>query len=881
MRRIRAVFLRLGSLLQKSRRERELENELTSHLELHIDDNLRAGMTPGEARRQAILKLGGVEPTKENCRDRRGLPFLDMLFQDLRYGARTLAYNRGFAAVTVATLALGIGTSTAMFTVVQAILLRSLPYPQPERLLDISESNPLRPSTHNDVSLPDFLDWQRTTTAFSGMALYAGINDSGQSNYDLFLTGAGEPVRLKGLGVTTNLFDVLGVAPMMGRSFTSEEFYDGADRVAILSYGFWQTRFAADPQIVGRSISLNGMTRKVIGVMPRGFFFPSKEIQVFVPPMGFAPGDRYIKDRRLRFWRAIGRLRPGVSLEQARGQMAGIASRLEQMYPDTNGKMGVRLENLHATFAVSSRPALLMLLSAVAVLFLIVCSNVANLQLGRSAARVREFAIRQALGAGRGRLARQLLIESLILSVFGGLLGFGIAVAARAALLRFAPTAIPLYADLRIDNWVILFNIAITIAAPLLFGIGPALSAARPASLRDRGESASRSNRLARDFLVAVEIAFSVVLVVGAGLLIRSYVRLESVDLGFRTEHAVSFRVKVPDEPFLSRDEQVRKFSNIENRLRVLPGIEAVGASAKPLLRDTGGGSEATVEGRAGYERDLRINIITSGYFRAMGIPLLRGRFFNEFDTKSTAMVNVSLEKAYFHGENAVGRRIRLGLPTDVGSPWISVVGVVADQKQAALDRPVQPEIYLVASQYAPNSLTFVLRGPGDPGAVATAARRAVQSVDKDLTITDVATLGEVVQASIGDQRFRTSLLSAFAGIALLLAALGVYGVLAYSVAQRSTEIGIRMALGAPVPRLFGMVLGDGMRPVLAGSVLGFAGAYAVTRLIKSLLFGIEPADAPTYLLTTAILVTVALSACAIPASKAIRADPLVSLLQQ
>lgn len=657
---------------------------------------------------------------------------------------------------------------------------------------------------------------------------------------------------------------MLGVAPMLGRSFAGE------DHVAVLSYDCWQAEFGADSQIVGRSITLGGVRRDVIGVMPRGFFFPNKEVQVFIPPGDFTP-DRVFYDEGV-----IARLRPGVSLQQARAQMAAIGMRLQQAYPKTNATLEPRVEIFHSALAATARPALLMLFSAVGILFLIVCSNVAHLQLGRAASRLQEFSIRKALGAGRGRLVRQLFTESLLLSGLGGFLGLILASAARTATQRFAREAIPPYADLRIDTWVILFNLGITLLAPFLFGIGPALSTAGQENLRDRSPSSPSFKRSTRGLLVGAEVALSVVLVVGAGLLIHSFVRLENVDLGFRPEHTLSFRLDLGD--FVPSEEQrARQYAEIESGLLEQPGIEATGASVGPVLGGgSGGEATVTIQGR---ESRLRLELVTPGYFLAMRTPLLRGRFPNQSDTKKSgliAVVNSTFEKVYFPDKNTVGKQIVLGRRGAA-----TIVGVVADLKQEAIDRPVEPAAFIPSTQIIPNAVTFFVRGRGDRHALMAAARLAVHSVNPVVPLANVATVGELVQASVSGQRIRTTLLCLVAGAALFLAALGLYGVLAFSVVQRSTEIGIRMALGASAPRLFRMILLDGMRPVIIGAVLGFVAAYAASGLIRSFLFGTVPADPPTYLLTALILVAVSLFACAIPAMKAIRVDPMVSLRRQ
>lgn len=861
MRAIRSFLVRLRGVIQRSRQEQDLADEFESNIALHIEDNLRQGVSPKEARRQAILSFGSIELVKQDCRDRLGLPFLETFFYDLRYAARSLATSHIFTVVAVATLALGIGASTAMFTVAQAVLFRPLPYAHPDRLVGISEYERLKPSTGANVASADFAEWQRMSTVFSDMAAYIGIDERGKARLDFFLTGKDEPRVLKALVVSPNLFEVLGVAPILGHGFAQD------DHVVILSYTCWQAQFAGDPHIVGTSITLGGAPHVVMGVMPRGFFFPNKEIEVFVPMESVKP-DRIFYDEGV-----IARLRPGLSLEQARAQMSTIGARLQQEYPKTNTNLNTQVDRYHSTLAAPTRPALLMLFGAVGILFGIVCSNVAHLQLGRAASRVQEFRIRKALGAGSGRLIRQLLTESLVLSAAGGLLGLFFAAMARAALLRFAPEAVPTYADLRIDMSVLFFNVVATLAAPLLFGIGPAFSSARPEGLR--AESSPRSNRT-RTLLVGAEVALSTVLVVCAGLLIRSFIRLENVDLGFHTEHALSFRINSGN--FVLTDDQfARMYSNIEDRLLAQPGVEAAGATARPVLGGgSGGEATVTIQGR---DRALRLEVVTPGYLPAIRTTLLQGRLPNQSDAKKSALVvavNSAFERSYFPDNNAVGKQIILGHRGPA-----TIVGVIADLKQEKVDRPAQPAAFAISTQIAPRAVTFFVRGRGDPHSLLAAARRAVHSVDNAVPLTDIATFDELVQASISSQRIRTSLLSLLAGAALVLAALGVYGLLAWSVVQRSAEISIRMALGASAPRLVRMIVHDGMRPVIIGAIGGFAGAYAASWLIRSLLFGIVPADLPTYLFTVLILAAVSFCACAIPAMKASHADPMASLRQQ
>jgi putative ABC transport system permease protein len=882
--RLLVLLSRVRAVVSGRRVDADLNQEIDAHLALLTEDNIRRGMTRDEARRQARLRFGGVAQLAESQREQRGFPGVDIALRDVRFALRVLRKTPGFTAVAVLTLAVGIGASTTMFSVARAVLLRPLPYEDPNRLVRIFEANPLKRWTRNVVAPANFSDWQKQNTVFTEIAAYNGTDDEGKSRFSLFLTGSGEPQRLKALSVSANLMRVLGVAPMLGRSFTDDENFEGKGRVVILSSGVWQRLFAGDPRIVGRTMSLSGRTYDVIGVMPSGFFFPGRDVQLWVP-FGYKPSV-FAQARRPHWLSVIARRRPGVSLARAEEEMTAIAARLERTYPDTNTKMGVRLEGFHDSMALEARTPLLMLLAAVGFLFLIVCVNLANLQLGRAAGRAREMTIRQALGASRGRLIQQLLTEGLVLSMLGGAAGLAVAAAGRAALLQLAPSALPIFADLRIDRAVLIFNLALSMVAPIVFGLVPAVSSSRADALNDRSESTAPHHRSTRAVLVACEVALSVMLVIGAGLLLRSLIQLQKIDPGFDRDHVVAFTLTLPGARYPDDADALRAFREIERRIREQPGIQAVGATSTLALRGFTWTGDATVEGRSAddYERELRHESITPDYFRALGARLLAGRFLNESDGGPNApkvtLVNETLAKKYFRGADALGKRITFGRPRD-NEPWVTIVGIVADAKQDGLDAPVQPEVYVPLADNTQNQMTLVVRAVGSTDGVLAAARAQVQEVDKDLALTDVTTLGDLVQASVGDQRFRTSLLSGFAGVALFLAALGIYGVLAYHVTQGRRELGIRLALGAPPTELFTMVVGQGMRPVLAGAAAGLAGAYATTALMTTLLFGIQPLDPATYALTTAILGVVALCACAVPASRATRVDPLVALREE
>ena len=862
--------------------DQDFDREVESHLAMMADDYRRRGMSEEEARRTARLRFGGPTQTREDQHDRRGLPLVETALQDVRYALRTLRRNPGFTFVVILTLAVGIGAVTSMFTVVRAVLLRPLPYTQPDRLIEISETNPLKGWTHTVAAPANVADWRARNTVFTDIAGYIGVDNRGASQMQRFLSVNGEPQPVNGIATTGNLFDVLGVRPLLGRTFTWSETFDGNDRVLVLSYGAWQSVFGGDPGIVGREVVLSGRSMTVVGVMPRDFFFPNRSAQ-FWASMGVKP-DVFVRMRRPHWLTTVARLRPGVSLVQARDQMTAIATELERTYPDTNTKMGVRLEPLHDIMAADARPTILMLFGAVAVLFLIVCANVASLQLGRGASRMREIAVRRALGAGRTRLVRQLLTEALLLSCLGAALGIALAAATPAILLRAAPSALPLFATPRIDFPVLLFAAALAIVAPVVFGLAPALSTSSVDRLAERAESGSRRTTVARDLLVVFEVGLSVVLVVGSVLLIRSLIHLQQVDPGFAPDRVVTFKVTLPRVKYPKDTDQVRVFADLERRLRNLPGVEAVGATSTLALRGYTWTGDASVEGRAAddYERELRHESVTPDYFAAMGTRLIAGRMLNEHDDarSNVTVVNEALARKYFPGKDAVGRRIKFGRPQD-SDPWITIVGVVADAKQDGMDKPARPEVYVPFAANAQNPATFVVRSDVDATPMVAAARQTVRAIDRDLLLTEVTTLDGLVRDSMSDERFRATMLSGFAGVALFLAVLGIYGVLAYFVSQRSRELGIRVALGARPRALFAMVVGQGMRPVAIGSAAGLAGAIALTGLMESLLFGVTPLDPITYASSIGVLAASALGACALPALRAARVDPLIAIREE
>ena len=878
--RLAALLSRVRGLFAARADDADFDAEIASHLQMLADEHVRRGLTPEQARRAARLDFGGSMQTVEQHRAGRSLPFVDTTLQDVRYALRSLWRYPAFSLVAIGTLAIGIGVGTSVFSFAGAVLLKPLPYARPGELVRIFETNPLKKWTRNIAAPANYADWKKRNGVFTEIAAYEQFSSNGSGAQDVFLTGRGEPQGLKSLGVSGNLFRTLGTAPLLGRTFSDDEEIEGKHRVAVLSYGLWQSAFGADPSIVGQSIALSGRAFDVVGVMPRDFFFPGKDVQIWVP-FGYSP-NIYVQSRRPHWLGVIARRKPGVALPRAQAEMDAIASALEREYPDTNTQMGVRLEGFHDSLAYDSRPALLMVSGAVGLLFLIVCVNIANLQLGRGASRMRELGIRTALGAGRGRLIRQLVTEGIVLSVVGGALGLAIALSGHSTLIAFAGSAVPLFADVAMDRTVALVAAGLTLTAPIVFAVVPALAGTRTAGMGDRSEGGTRHTSLLRSTLVAGEVALSIVLIVTALLLVRSLMRLQRVDPGFRPDHVSAFTLTLPGSRYPNAGARFKAFREIEQRLAAVPGIEAVGASSSIALRGYTWTGDATVEGRAptDYERELRHESVLPGYFRAMGVQLLTGRLLDDRDVLTSppvAVVNRALEVQYFRGEPAVGKRITYGRPND-RSPWVTIVGVVADEKQDGLEKPAQPEVYSSIAQQMQNPLTFVIRAQGNPETAIAAARSEVRAVDKDLALSDVVTLNDLVHESMGDERFRTALLSGFAGVALFLAALGIYGVLAYSVAQRMRELGIRLALGAQPASVFRMVIAEGMRPVAIGGAAGILGAFALGGLIKALLFGVEPLDPPTYLLALLALGSAALTACAIPAARATHVDPLVAL---
>ena len=859
-----------------------LDEDIRDHIARETQDNIERGMTPEVARHAAMRKFGNVTRVKEETREVWSVVWLAQLLTDVRFGLRMLRKNPGFTAVAVLTLALGIGANAAVFSVVYAVLLRPLPYKDPSSLIVVNETTPMVGTV--SVSYPNFLDWRNQSHTFSEMAAVRGVSFN--------LAGVTQPENISGDAVSPNFLTMMGVRPFLGRDFDVSEERAGTPPVILLSYSLWQSHFGGDPNIVGRTIKLDDRSFTIVGVLPSNYRSLDKTDVMLPIGVWITDNSEDAKERSSRGeLGVIGRLATGVSLTKARAEMEGIAARLATEYPASNDRFGVALQPVRDAFVSDIRPAILVLFGAVMFVLLIACANVANLFLVRGASRSKEVALRIALGASRGRIISQMLTESFVLAVLGGVLGLALAVAGIGGMSRLIPADILSGAEVNLNGAVLLFAAGVVMLAAFLFGLAPAIHLTKPdvqSELKEGGRSPSAGagqNRL-RAALATAEISLALILLVGAGLMMKSLYRLLEVDPGFRPDRVLTMGMDLRTQQY-SKDPAVLNFwQQVLDRVSALPGVEGAAVGTHLPLTDSHGRTDMTIEGmalpRPGNYPHPDVHTISPGFVATLGIPLLRGRTFTDADNENAprvGMINAMLARRFFPNEDPVGKRFVFGHPSAKNPPkWCTIVGVVSDTKMYGLANPARLEVYVPFRQDANSDMTLIVKSGADPAALTSAIREAVRSIDKDQPLIAISTMKELVGNSVATRRMTLVLLGLFSGLALVLGAIGIYGVISYSVAQRTHEIGIRMALGAPRRDVFRLVVGQGLKLAGIGIAIGIVAAFGLARLMSSLLYGVSAADFETFAGVATLLALVALLACYVPARRAMRVDPTVAL---
>jgi putative ABC transport system permease protein len=883
MRTARAWLSRLAGVFGRNKSDRELAAELASHLSLHTEENVRRGMTPEEARREALIRLGGVEQTKEIYRDRRSLPMIETLLQDVRFGARMLRKNLGFTVVAVLTLALSIGANTAIFSVIDAVLLRPLPYKNSDQLVSIATDNVQRGVTGLPVSFTKMTRVKEEARTLQSVGGYFPVNAS--------LTMHGAPEQIPAARASAGFFDVLGIVPAEGRGFLPEEDREGGADVAMISDGFWHSHFGTAPDLIGQTIPLDGKSVTVVGVLPANFHFPFQqpEPDVWLPrvfdPVALTPA---MIRTGASFLAVYARLQPGMSLTQSQAELNAINEAYKQDFPGFVDASNYSLEivSLKESLVGPLRVTLLLLLSAVGFVLLIGCTNIASMLLARSTTRQKEIAIRQALGASPPRLIRQLLTESVLLSALGGIVGVALAAGCLRLLRLLPPGTIPRIEEVSLDAGVLIFSLLLCVVTGIAFGLVPSLLASHRdvnETLKEsgRGSNEGRKSRGSRAALVVVEVAVAVVLVTSAGLLMKSFGNLIHVDPGFSPSGVTTFLMTLPKSRYPQPPQQAEFYRRLVESVQALPGVQSAGVSSfLPLagaLRYVYFCPEGTVCQGLGKDPVIAVRQITPDYLQTMRIPLLRGRVFNQQDiagVKPVVIINQTVAQKYFPAQDPIGRH----LANSRDKMPMEIVGVVGDVKFTGLNTPYIPEMYMPQAQNPAATMTLVVRSTSNPQPLIAAVRQKTAEIDRDLPFSGVASMSDVVSASVAQPRLTTQFTGFFAALALLLTAVGIYGVLAYSVTQRIHEMGIRMALGASRGEILKMVVGQGMKLVLCGLALGLVVSLGVTRLLASLLFGTGARDPLTFAAVTLLLIVVALLAAYIPARRAAMVDPIVAL---
>ncbi len=882
MRTVRIIKRRLQSLLQSSRADAELQREIEIHIAQLTKEAIAAGMTEAEARAAALREFGPLSQIQEECRDTRRVNWIEDLLQDLRYGLRTLRQSPGFTAVAVLTLALGIGANTAIFSIVDAVLLRALPYPDPNQLVLMFNIPVNRPDALSGISYRDFTEYRDHNEVFTAMA--------GNAFHNLTLTGAGEPSIVNTADVTPELFSLLNAKPLLGRTLLSDDGKAGAAAVAVLSEDLWRSRFGSNPNIIGQSIALDMRAFTVVGILPASFRYPDGAprqdvwISVLQDPL-FGP---MTSQPRVRLLGVLGRLKPGVSLVKAQAEMDTLGARFAKTYAAEDSGLAIRIRPYREIVVGNLKSALLILLSAVALVLLIACANVANLLLSKATSRGKEIAVRTALGASRARIIRQLLTESAVLGLIGGVAGVLLADWAVRGLQRFLPSDVVRIGSVHVGAPVLVFALLLSIAAALVFGIAPAL-VTKPASIKEGGERAgTRSSHHLRNFLAVAEVSLAMVLLIAGGLLIRSFALVTSVNPGFDPKDVTRAEVSLPQFQYATPRQWTAFADDLLARLHAQPGLRD-SALAAPLPMDRQGQASFpfSIVGDPplppGKSTTADYSTVSPDYFHVMRIPLLRGRLFSDQDSPSNprvAIISDTLARRYFPNQDPIGRQMRFGFPPNTNVSR-EIVGIVGDVRDVALSQNPGPMMYVPFAQAPLYGGEIVARSSLSTSSVAAAIRQVVNSIDKALPVTDIESFPDALGQSVSRERFRTFLLGSFGAIALVLAAVGIFGVISYSAAQRTHEIGIRMSLGAERGDILRLILGQGAKLALVGMAIGTVLAFLLTRWMASLLYSISATDPLTFTSVAIVLLAVALTACYIPARRAMRVDPMVALRYQ
>jgi predicted permease len=861
-----AWFNRLANLLRPARVSSEIEEELRYHIDARTADNIAAGMSREDARRDAVRRFGSAALSHERSFETEVFLWLETILHDLRYGARNLRSNPLVSTVAILSIALAIGASTAIFSVVHAVLLNALPYQDPDRIVILWGTDKVNNSIENNTSVPNFEDWRKQTRTLENLATYREVEASFTSN--------GTADWIEYAAVCGSFFGLMGRAPVLGRTFSTDE-PDGHQ--VVLSYRLWQTRFGGSPRVLGQTVELNGLTSQIVGVMPRGFAFPSENTLLWTPASAIPGWQARRSGRGHGFGPILGRLRPDATLDEARAELEVISQALAAQYPTDNADRGMRLVPLSAQIHGKTVPFMLAILSgAVFLVLLIACANVANLLLARGAHRRQEIAVRSALGASNSRIVRQLVIESLLLACIGGALGLPFAALGIRAILALAPHGIARLGEARLDISVLLFSLGLSLATGLLFGLVPAMRISQITN--QRNTSATHSQGMRRAFLVA-QVVFAVVLLTGAGLLIRSFFAIQSVDPGFRTSRVLAGTLRFSSD--LPPDRRAALYREAMTRIGRLPGVRAVGAIGTIFWgADVKFGLRA-VEGHPLESREqwtpMTWTTISGNYFQTLGIPLVKGRFFSDEDTRSTTpvvIINETMARRYWPGDYPIGKGIKGFDPRGRNDEWVRVIGVVKDMHSNGLERSPIAQIYETQAQSLDGTENLVMYSDASVGVL----RDAIGPLDHSAVLTDVTAMSARLEEQNAPRRFQTLLLTSFAALALGLAGAGIFAMMHYTVAQRTREIGIRMALGASRSAVVGMVLHEGIVLVAPGCGIGLTGSLLFSRSIRSLLFEVSPGDPATLSVVTLLLAGIALLACYIPARRATLVDPVIAL---